>query len=967
MAFIRGSPNLDFEEFKKNFINIRSNSTSGTHSSFSSISKSNKSFGESNILSQMKLRIIGDETSKSEDISDTEQTSPICFDIMLGLEKDIRQFISDRQKGFENLINFYYACSKIIKKLAPHTMGGGRLVAEFPTNINSSNLSYFLDNIRKTLKDVSCDSFRIGQNDEYKVFSDLFSDSNKKNESEFSRELDLLANCENSSWLISNDSHVSFFSPISERSSNSHISVSLIKHGINQFNLLIIIDSYWKPAVDKCVANIKKMMSDIVMMINFSGDMSKIDKNSIKLLNESLCLDFYTKIRDFGHPVSNEIDLSMKDAFFEKKYHANSNIESNFNISDKKSNLHIIDESVFFKIAGPQYCKAMSVFHRRCTLTNIINSLSKLFYVDKEAKSEKTLNLFSHNIQALKRSFVQMPSLSKKSLDHVYHSNKSSNYNAFDTSKNNIFCKPVMFNLISDNYYIDYSHSGWEINNLTSGLSFIRIYSNMIHVDNFCFRGFPISVGEVGTGYMRIPVNPRYGDTDETMLQSIQRNGPKNIKESTNNKYADVSDIFNSNKKIISINDDISISKSKNDLIATDSINESSSLLEGVFGIDVSDERSQKIFDSGKSSTNNLISKKMIKISIDRYKVSDLFPYFSGEINERVNHIFPTLDNYLPIYILSPPIITKCLKDAYDNTFSFNKSNSRGSTSSSSRDSSEIIESLNYLFNRSSGFIFNLANYESHKNINGDLMEGKFFNFKEYDVDFIFKNFDGSSNNIGGSNIIIPYQKYMSISKTNTYSCSINHLKIDASLRQWLENIKIIQYMKFIDSKKLSAGERYKIYSDLVSKKKKLTKYSSSSNLLNFTTSVSFDLIGSQISVVSFKDVDSFNIKDLPINPLSEYLVLSQSHIGNIISMGKSINLDNKLTEKTYKKYSKVDDGSINFGSEIYESPSSFSSRSFLDQLSNDNISQDKEEKTIKLGSTYYVKKTKYILNILNK
>ena len=237
MAFIRNAIGGEsFENFEKRFSGVRPQ-------------KSNE-----NMMSNIKM-IIDPMTVNSEDISSDKKQAPVLFTIVLGRKKDLNESLYARSAGrlkcISNQANLYNTMSDLVENIIPHLCSGGRLVAEFPTNITKYNYSKISKDISTIMRKLRDKSLSSGQLDEYISFNSP--PGEKENLGSFynhSQDFD---------WFEASDEHTSFLSAISEGSSNSHVSVSIRKHETNQFNLVVIVDSYWAPASKKIQQDSQKL------------------------------------------------------------------------------------------------------------------------------------------------------------------------------------------------------------------------------------------------------------------------------------------------------------------------------------------------------------------------------------------------------------------------------------------------------------------------------------------------------------------------------------------------------------------------------------------------------------------------------------------------------------------------------------------------------------------------------------
>jgi len=1060
MAFIRSNVSMnhnigednhktgcDFNNFTKKFSRLRSEKFKESIQS-SENGNYTKIFGTGPVL-LMK----DDKIENSEDITNTGNSTPISFDIVLGEQNKIIEFINKKDPWLlYNRKVFYDFCSNLVRDFIPHGVGGGRLICEIPTNVTLGNASEFIGKIKSKVSEVIINLFRLPQTDEYQFFNQSSSSSSSSSSTSSPNDLfDKFTLSFDGKWLKANKSHTSFFSSLGERSSDCHISLGLVKSGVSNFNLCIVIHSYWLPATERFCNNLDRISSHLETLKNKPITEKNYDSKTINRLDSSLTCSLYSDIDDISDMDTDNLQIDIKNNLFSEDWNdvddddddddSSSSSSSLFYMknsgSARRNRIEIEGKQYFHSVCDIEYCNAISKFHRRCVLTTLVSALSEI-HINK-GKTIISTKLFRKPLQELRKTFVQMPCLSKTALLHSYGSDTfKSSIRMEGINSNKLLKTPVFFNLISREWYRDYTTSGWRINSSSNkSRNYVCIGSNKIHVDLLCFGGFPLSFGELGTSYIRFPPYQKPLDNYETKLKTIKKMSNDNINsDDIDGKYKSLSEMFENNDHNI---DDANAKRKKRENNASSSLikndfdnDDGDHILNSLFSYNVDNSSSSSSREGKKinrtrndtsrarmSEKNGINNIRTAVIKIEDIKSFDMFGFYCGSNQERRRGLFPSFDNYFNVHIAVPssPLLSICK--------TYNDASSSSSSSSSSSTSNINVTNRSGKFHSSTIKIGETLNEISKSNfdIRGDTAVLNYKNVKHIspflspkelsrrfykdsigsNLTHVYKKYDGNDDDIENETLILPYQIYMVLSKMNILSSTLKNDDVIPFIKNWLNSKQIPNYMfnnnhHRAPSISLSFGPD--IYSKVLEEYKRSINSKSTSSSSSTQTSSKImiikdtkkitkeiEVITSNMVVISFKSIDSHNIKNLPINPDSDHIVLSQNHIGNIVNLdkpeyirtlfGKELYSENFKDEynKILNHREKTQFYSLNNHSKINSSTSGVTFDDTFENLENiigngkkNGYNPSKKNKyPLRYGRKYYLEKTSNFLNKMNK
>lgn len=235
---------------------------------------------------------------------------PLSFLVFFDELSNIEYQINNKP---ETELNIYKSIIEICKVM-PGFPGGGRSFIEIPLNTTIMELPSVLEQIRDVIENFR-DNFKYGQNTKHYM--------------NFVDEADTIT-------------EIDFLSCLPENGGSPQIEIG-IKYIMKNIFLVIIVDSYWQPAIDLLVETIK-LCSIHTSYVNSTSKRKRTDSNDI------------------------ESNVGIYDEF-----------KKNLLFKHRgKSNYASIGKKTCFNIPDFAYCELMGYLHRNAVITKLCMMISKI-------------------------------------------------------------------------------------------------------------------------------------------------------------------------------------------------------------------------------------------------------------------------------------------------------------------------------------------------------------------------------------------------------------------------------------------------------------------------------------------------------------------------------------------------------------------------------------------------------------
>jgi len=244
-----------------------------------------------------------------DDNDDKPLSYLIFFDELRNIEPEIN-------KKNEVEVNIYKSIIEICKTL-PGFPGGGRSFVEIPLNVTLCELPDIITQIRDII-DKFRDNFKYSQ--KLKYFNHFIDQS------------------DHSTRLIKN---IDFLTCLPENGGSPQIEIAF-KHNMKNVVLIIIVDSYWQPAIDMLIKTIE-------ICITYTSFVNSNSKRGIDVNNVDEYKDIYEEFK--------------KNILF---------------LHEEKSMYTQIGKTMCFNIPDFSYCELMGYIHRNAVITRLCHMISKI-------------------------------------------------------------------------------------------------------------------------------------------------------------------------------------------------------------------------------------------------------------------------------------------------------------------------------------------------------------------------------------------------------------------------------------------------------------------------------------------------------------------------------------------------------------------------------------------------------------
>jgi len=346
-----------------------------------------------------------------------DETTPMSFSIIVDSLMSIQSCTNEMKQSQKNLLEYIRRCCDIM----PGFPGAGRSFIEIPIRCKLADCGIMVNMILEVFQNFT-DSFKYDQIFEH--YSDFV-----KTE-------------KNSSLIIKK---VDFLSCLPENGGSPQINISFRYNARGLLSLILVVDSYWQPAIDLFKKTYKKMEQYC-----FSENPNNAGLDTSKIKN-------YESLKAVYDDIKNTLRHEYSTELFSKIYQKE-DADMDVNLNRIKKNLHFIS-------ANFSYCEYMSFIHRNAILTRLVSMISKL----KDKNNQSILPDFE---QILTNQYT-LPSLSVDGCKVV----DDMNFNLKD--------KPIFIQLIAPNYIKDSIHSTIRFVRETNELG---NFQTMVHLSKRIFE-----------------------------------------------------------------------------------------------------------------------------------------------------------------------------------------------------------------------------------------------------------------------------------------------------------------------------------------------------------------------------------------------------------------------------------------------------------------------------------------------
>lgn len=247
-------------------------------------------------------------------VEDDNEDKPLSYLIFFD---ELRNIENEIGKKSEIEVNIYKSIIEICKTL-PGFPGGGRSFIEIPLNVTLCELPEIILKIR-TVVERFRDNFKYSQKMKYY--------------SNFIDSVDMTTR------LIKN---IDFLTCLPENGGSPQIEIGF-KHNMKEVVMIIVVDSYWQPAIDMLIKTIE-------MCITHTSYVNSNSKRGIDVNNSDEYKDIYEEFK--------------KNILFQH--------------NDKKSMYTQVGKTLCFNIPDFSYCELMGYIHRNAIITRLCHMISKI-------------------------------------------------------------------------------------------------------------------------------------------------------------------------------------------------------------------------------------------------------------------------------------------------------------------------------------------------------------------------------------------------------------------------------------------------------------------------------------------------------------------------------------------------------------------------------------------------------------
>lgn len=357
--------------------------------------------------------------------------------------------VSDQSRYISNVLSMIGdVCAS---NMLPGICGAGQTSIEVPlVNVTNSKFSAFSDALENCLnKHIQRDSFLHRQGDALREF---LASSASSSSSIHSRQNGAASSSQQSQ---KEHDHV-FFCGLPESGGMSKVTIG-VRHTGNRKSLVVVIDSYWKPALDAFVCTLQKLAKIVL-----SG--SEQDRETyggvIDAMISSICSDYRTSSGRNSSPFCAKPDSRSA--------------ASSSSVTEISRNMGVQNE-LRFRCASVEYMESMSRFHRLCLMTKVLDDIYAHVLIDSHPvienprlyTSAEPIPVPSLDILAAKLAGVNAlcgsSSRTVSIIDQRYCAESVHSTRRIDASNGNIwfFCRyGLMHDLVAGKLYVSYGDVG---------------------------------------------------------------------------------------------------------------------------------------------------------------------------------------------------------------------------------------------------------------------------------------------------------------------------------------------------------------------------------------------------------------------------------------------------------------------------------------------------------------------------
>jgi hypothetical protein len=342
--------------------------------------------------------------------------------------------------------------------MLPGVGGAGQTSIEVPLiSVTNSNFSAFSDALEQCLNSrIQHDSFRHRQEDALRFVLDRGSSFASRAESPARSSIAGRSQAASSSASASRSSsdHV-LFCGLPEAGGMSKVTIG-IRHIGGRKNLVIVVDSYWKPAMDAFVSTLGQCAK---ILLNGNDKQREEARDVIDAMLSSIA-------NNYTHSAQN-------GPFFVRS--RNSGVDQAFGVG--------VD--MRFRCASVEYMESMSRFHRLCVITKILEDIYSSVIIESH-------QVIENPARYLARNRIPIPSLSTEAA-------KMAGAHALCGSSS----RPV--SIIDPRFCVDAVHSSRRVVSKTGEIWFLCRYAL---IDDLIEGKIYVSYGDVGQGLFSIQSKP---------------------------------------------------------------------------------------------------------------------------------------------------------------------------------------------------------------------------------------------------------------------------------------------------------------------------------------------------------------------------------------------------------------------------------------------------------------------------
>lgn len=354
--------------------------------------------------------------------------------------------VSDESRYISNVLSMIGdVCAS---NMLPGICGAGQTSIEVPlVNVTNAKFSAFSDALEQCLnKHIQHDSFLHRQGDALREFlaSNTSSSSHRQQ-----------TGAASSSQQARREKDHVFFCGLPESGGMSKVTIG-VRHTGNRKNLVVVIDSYWKPALDAFVCTLQKLAKIVL-----SG--SEKDRETYGSVIDAMISSIRSDYR-----ASNGRNSSP---FCAK---SDSRTTSSSSVTEISRNMGVQNE-LRFRCASIEYMESMSRFHRLCLMTKVLDDIYEHVLIDshpvienpRRYTSVEPIPVPSLDVVAAQLAGVNAlcgsSSRAVSIIDHRYCAESVHSTRRIDASNGNIwfFCRyGLVRDLVGGKLYVSYGDVG---------------------------------------------------------------------------------------------------------------------------------------------------------------------------------------------------------------------------------------------------------------------------------------------------------------------------------------------------------------------------------------------------------------------------------------------------------------------------------------------------------------------------